>query len=315
MRAILPLLLAITPGAVLAAPPKPVAAFAALSARYVDGLARLNPSYATLLGDHRFDAQVSDLSAAARAKALAFDRAVLGELTVIDRRRLTREQAGRCRAARQRASLRHLAADRAAELGVGRAVVQRRGGHLALRACCARLCAVAGADAGGDRADGGDPGNACAGARRTCPCARPRHLRDHRCQAERGHRRDCNRNAGPAPRCAVGPRCRPFRRGARHAENRSRGPPEMARHRARASSEGRLPARPETLRREDALRAGVGRVARHDQGTRNRRARRHPRADVRDRAGGVRQERGGNGASARPDALRSSKRRSRRRSS
>jgi uncharacterized protein (DUF885 family) len=64
-------------------------AFAALSARYIDGLARLAPTYATTLGDHRFDDQLPDVSTAGRAKGLAFDREMLAGLAKIDRKKLS----------------------------------------------------------------------------------------------------------------------------------------------------------------------------------------------------------------------------------
>ena len=67
------------------------AAFAALSKRYIDGLARLDPSHATALGDHRFDSAVTDMSAAGRARADAFSQQMLGALGRIDRSRLSRE--------------------------------------------------------------------------------------------------------------------------------------------------------------------------------------------------------------------------------
>ena len=82
------------------APSTPVAAaakqsadtrFAALSARYIDGLARFAPVYATQLGDHRFDDRLPDISAAGRAKAVAFERELLNELTRIDRKTLSRD--------------------------------------------------------------------------------------------------------------------------------------------------------------------------------------------------------------------------------
>lgn len=67
------------------------AAFATLARRYLDGVASLYPSYATSLGDHRFDDKVDDMSAAARARGTAFAREMLAELGRIDRRRLSRE--------------------------------------------------------------------------------------------------------------------------------------------------------------------------------------------------------------------------------
>ncbi len=70
--AMLELTVSSIPAPVLAAQANETSAFASLSKRYVDGLARLNPSSATSLGDHRFDAQVTDMSAAGRAKREAF---------------------------------------------------------------------------------------------------------------------------------------------------------------------------------------------------------------------------------------------------
>jgi uncharacterized protein (DUF885 family) len=67
------------------------AAFADLSRRAVDGIARLSPSYATGLGDHRFDHLITDMSAQGREAANAFNRQILAELDRIDRSRLTRD--------------------------------------------------------------------------------------------------------------------------------------------------------------------------------------------------------------------------------
>jgi uncharacterized protein (DUF885 family) len=67
------------------------AAFATLARRFLDGFARLNPSYATSLGDHRFDDRVGDMSTAGRERGLAFARQVLAELGRIDRSRLSRD--------------------------------------------------------------------------------------------------------------------------------------------------------------------------------------------------------------------------------
>ncbi|HEY5721532.1 MAG TPA: DUF885 domain-containing protein [Allosphingosinicella sp.] len=65
--------------------------FAALAQRYLDGIASQNPSYATAIGDHRFDDKLPDMSAEARARGTAFARALLAELGRIDRARLSRE--------------------------------------------------------------------------------------------------------------------------------------------------------------------------------------------------------------------------------
>jgi uncharacterized protein (DUF885 family) len=78
------------PGAALAASAAD-ARFAALSARYIDGTARLSPVSATLLGDHRFDAEVDDVSSPARARRIAFNRAVLAEAQAIPADELSRE--------------------------------------------------------------------------------------------------------------------------------------------------------------------------------------------------------------------------------
>ena len=79
------------PAPVLAAQAE-TSAFALLSKRYVDGLARLNPSSATALGDHRFDTQITDMSAGGRAKREAFSKAMLADLQRIDRKALSREE-------------------------------------------------------------------------------------------------------------------------------------------------------------------------------------------------------------------------------
>lgn len=67
------------------------AQFSDLAKRWLDGAMRLSPVGATQTGDHRFDAQLDDLSAAGRAKSLAFSKQMLGELDRIDRSKLSRE--------------------------------------------------------------------------------------------------------------------------------------------------------------------------------------------------------------------------------
>jgi len=67
------------------------ARFADLSRRYLDGIASQNPSYATTLGDHRFDDRLPDMSAEARARSTGFARAILAELNRLDRARLSRD--------------------------------------------------------------------------------------------------------------------------------------------------------------------------------------------------------------------------------
>ena len=52
--------------------------------RWLDGWLQLNPIYATQVGDHRFDSEVDDLSAAGRARTLAFNNKLLAELDALD---------------------------------------------------------------------------------------------------------------------------------------------------------------------------------------------------------------------------------------
>ena len=51
--------------------------FARLSKRYLDGMAKLHPGYATALGNHAHDSEVEDLSAAGRARDAEFLRSTL----------------------------------------------------------------------------------------------------------------------------------------------------------------------------------------------------------------------------------------------
>ena len=76
-----------------AAPPVATAApaFAALSQKYLDGFLELNASNATGIGDHRFDDRITDMSAAGRARGLAFSKRMLADLSRIDRAALSRE--------------------------------------------------------------------------------------------------------------------------------------------------------------------------------------------------------------------------------
>ncbi len=69
----------------------PAMAFAALSKRYIDGIAVSSPVAGTLLGDHRFDDRLPDVSAAGRAHDLAEAKAMLAALGRINRARLPRD--------------------------------------------------------------------------------------------------------------------------------------------------------------------------------------------------------------------------------
>jgi uncharacterized protein (DUF885 family) len=73
-----------------AAQPSADARFEALSHRFIGEFGRYSPVSATGLGDHRYDAELDDLSAAGRARSLAWARGVLAELQAIDRGALAR---------------------------------------------------------------------------------------------------------------------------------------------------------------------------------------------------------------------------------
>lgn len=74
-----------------AADPAVDTAFAALSKRWLDEVMRLNPVSATQIGDHRYDAEIDDLSAAGRQRQLDFNRKLLAELDAVDAAKLSRE--------------------------------------------------------------------------------------------------------------------------------------------------------------------------------------------------------------------------------
>jgi uncharacterized protein (DUF885 family) len=67
------------------------AKFAALSKRWLDGWLALNPVSASQIGDHRFDGDVDDLSAAGRKRLVDFSTSMLAELDAIDAKGLSRE--------------------------------------------------------------------------------------------------------------------------------------------------------------------------------------------------------------------------------
>jgi uncharacterized protein (DUF885 family) len=64
-------------------------AFQAIAQRFIAAHTRLNPTEATTLGEHRYDALLPDVTAAGRAAAEAQWRALLGEMARIDRSRLS----------------------------------------------------------------------------------------------------------------------------------------------------------------------------------------------------------------------------------
>jgi len=67
------------------------AAFTDLSKRALEGWLQLSPISATQIGEHRYDSEIDDLSAAGRAKNLAFGKQILVELDAIDMKALSRE--------------------------------------------------------------------------------------------------------------------------------------------------------------------------------------------------------------------------------
>ncbi len=69
---------------------RPDGAFAALANRWLEIMARLSPVAATQLGDHRYDAQLDDLSPAGRAAAIAANRALFRELEAMPAAALSR---------------------------------------------------------------------------------------------------------------------------------------------------------------------------------------------------------------------------------
>ena len=75
----------------LAPDPQADAKFADLSKRWLDGMLAISPVSATQIGDHRFDAEVDDMSAAGRAKSLEFSKKMLAELEAINFKSMSRE--------------------------------------------------------------------------------------------------------------------------------------------------------------------------------------------------------------------------------
>jgi len=67
------------------------AAFADLSKRALDTWMQLSPVSATQIGDHRYDSQLDDVSAAGQQKSLEASKALLAELDTLDVSKLGRE--------------------------------------------------------------------------------------------------------------------------------------------------------------------------------------------------------------------------------
>ena len=64
--------------------------FEELGTRYVNEFPALSPASATLLGDHRFDGELNEVSPAARARAAEFCREFLGRVADVDPAKLSR---------------------------------------------------------------------------------------------------------------------------------------------------------------------------------------------------------------------------------
>jgi uncharacterized protein (DUF885 family) len=92
VTALAALLFVLADPATHAAAARPVddAKFTALGQRYVGEFGQFSPVAATALGDHRFDAELDDVGAAGRARALAWNQSLLAELQGIDRTKLSR---------------------------------------------------------------------------------------------------------------------------------------------------------------------------------------------------------------------------------
>ena len=67
------------------------AKFADLSKRSLDGWLQLSPISATQIGEHKYDGEIDDLSAAGRQKGLEFSKKMLAELDAMDVTKLSRE--------------------------------------------------------------------------------------------------------------------------------------------------------------------------------------------------------------------------------
>ncbi|KAF1690117.1 DUF885 domain-containing protein [Pseudoxanthomonas taiwanensis] len=71
--------------------PQADARFAELAQRALETWLRLSPTFATSVGDHRYDGELDDLSAEGRQRALEARKQLLAELDAIDVSRLSRE--------------------------------------------------------------------------------------------------------------------------------------------------------------------------------------------------------------------------------
>ena len=82
---------AATPATAAADTAQADAKFADLSKRALEGWLQLSPVGATQIGEHKYDSQIDDLSAAGRQKSLDFSKQTLAELDALDVGTLSRE--------------------------------------------------------------------------------------------------------------------------------------------------------------------------------------------------------------------------------
>ena len=162
------------------------ARFAELSKRWLEGWLPLNPVSATQIGDHRFDAELDDVSAAGRQRALDFSKKILAELDAIDAGTLSRENQVDAAILRNQLRGRHLVHRNPAGLGLGSAGLQLAGRWRDLQPDGARVRAAAGAPEVGDRAHGEAAGAVRADAREDRPGAGAEDPCRDRRQAEPG---------------------------------------------------------------------------------------------------------------------------------
>jgi uncharacterized protein (DUF885 family) len=74
-------------------PPSQDGEFQSAATEYLQDLLRINPEFATYLGDHRYDAKLGDYSREGIAEALALEKRYLERLATIDPARLSAENA------------------------------------------------------------------------------------------------------------------------------------------------------------------------------------------------------------------------------
>ena len=273
--------------AAFAAGGNPDARFDALSKRYVDEFGRYSPVSATQLGDHRFDGELDDLSAAGRARTLAWVKGVLGELQGIDRSQLSR--ANQVDAAMLENQLRYSvwSEEKFRDWSWDPLVYTQLAGQ-SLYGLLAREFAPLPQRLNSVSRPAREAARpARADARQHRSSARAGDPRRNRGQAEPGRAEPGRRTGRAEPRAAACSRPRAPRAGDCRCPCCGEDAPAMARADAGAAGQGRVPHRSRTLRREARLRADVAAQPRRDPATRRDRGRHHAREDVRGLAAGA----------------------------